>query len=121
MAGISDITKLYVGYFNRAPDPAGLQYWLDQADMGMTLSEIAESFSVQTEATSLYPFLQFPDVSSPTAFVNSVYLNLFNRAADEEGLEYWTGQLEGGTPIGQMIVDIKIGRASCRERVCVGV
>ncbi|WP_417585839.1 DUF4214 domain-containing protein, partial [Nitrincola sp.] len=31
---INAITALYVGYFDRAPDPAGLQFWIDQIDNG---------------------------------------------------------------------------------------
>ena len=27
-AEINEIVKLYVGYYNRAPDPAGLNFWI---------------------------------------------------------------------------------------------
>jgi len=36
------VTKLYVATFNRAPDSAGLNYWLN--DSGLQLEQIAQSF-----------------------------------------------------------------------------
>ncbi|MEM1429019.1 MAG: DUF4214 domain-containing protein [Pseudomonadota bacterium] len=110
MATRDDIVSLYIGYFNRAPDPEGLNYWLGEIEEGtMTLAEIAQSFSVQPEATDLYPFLAFPNIVSPEAFVTQVFENLFNRAPDDEGLAYWVGELEGGAPVGEAIVNIISG------------
>lgn len=109
------ITALYVGYFNRAPDPEGLQYWIDELESGsLTLAGIAQSFSVQPETTNLYPFLSTPDVASATAFVTSIYLNLFNRTPDTDGLNYWVAEVNaasaaGGTNLGQIILNIISG------------
>ena len=104
-----DITKIYVGYYDRAPDPAGLNYWIGRANAGMTLSEIANSFAVQTESTTKYPYLANPNVVSADSFITSVYMNLFNRAPDAAGKAYWLGELAGGKPVGQMIIDIMSG------------
>ena len=111
MATRTDIVNLYVGYFNRAPDPEGLNYWFEEIESGdMTLAEIAQSFSVQPEAVELYPFLRFPEIVSPEAFITQVYLNLFNREPDAAGLEYWTNQLEtGASTVGGAIIDIISG------------
>ena len=100
------ITQIYVGYFDRAPDPEGLNYWIGRYNDGMTLAEIAQSFSVQPESTSNYPYLANPNVASSTAFITAVYANLFNRTPDAEGLAYWEGQLAAGRPVGSMILDI---------------
>lgn len=104
-----DITRIYAGYFNRAPDPAGLNYWIGRQNAGMSLLEIAQSFSVQTEATSLYSFLNSSGSGSPSSFLESIYRNLFDRSIDSEGSSYWTGQLNSGKPVGRMIVDIISG------------
>lgn len=104
-----DITKIYVGYYDRAPDPAGLNYWIGRANAGMTLSEIANSFAVQTESTTKYPYLANPLVASADSFIDSVYMNLFNRAPDAAGKAYWLSELAGGKPVGQMIIDIMSG------------
>ncbi|MFZ5835687.1 MAG: DUF4214 domain-containing protein [Pseudomonadota bacterium] len=110
MAAIDDITNLYVGYFNRAPDPAGLNFWVAQLNAGASLAGIANSFSLVSEAQSLYSFLSAPLVGSPVSFLNSVYLNLFGRAIDAAGQTYWTAQLANpALPIGRVIVDIISG------------
>ncbi|MFZ5913345.1 MAG: DUF4214 domain-containing protein, partial [Pseudomonadota bacterium] len=110
MAAIDDVTNLYVGYFNRAPDPTGLNFWVAQLNAGASLAGIAQSFSLVSEAQSLYSFLSAPLVGSPVSFLNSVYLNLFGRAIDAAGQTYWTAQLANpAIPIGRIIVDIISG------------
>jgi hypothetical protein len=92
-AQIDALVALYAGYFDRAPDPVGLQFWIDQIDNGREFNTIAEDFAKSPEATGLYPFLIAPDVVSPSTFITSVYQNLFDRAPDAEGLAFWTGVL----------------------------
>ena len=106
------LVSLYVGYFNRAPDPAGLQYWIDQVEGGRDTNTIAADFAASTEAKALYPFLTTPDVSSPTAFITSVYQNLFNRAPDAAGLAFWEGQLSAGTVSASDMIDAIIKGAT---------
>ncbi|MFG6547302.1 DUF4214 domain-containing protein [Sulfitobacter sp. 1A10445] len=110
-AQIDQIVQLYIGYFDRAPNPTGLNYWINELDNNPNMSylDIAQSFSVQPEATGLYPFLANPQVASPEAFITAVYLNLFNRAPDADGLAYWVGELAGGKSAGRMIIDIQSG------------
>ncbi|MCZ4274179.1 DUF4214 domain-containing protein [Maritalea porphyrae] len=103
------ITRLYIGYFNRAPDPNGIKYWVDRAESGMSFAEIAQSFSVQAESTSLYPYFAEQTTNTPDEFLVAVYANLFHRTPDAEGLNYWMGKLAEGTKVGQMIIDIISG------------
>jgi hypothetical protein len=109
MTPVEQITSLYIGYFGRAPDPEGLDYWVGRFNDGFSLAEIAESFSVQPESTAKYPYLANPNIASPQAFITQVYLNLFNRVPDAEGLAYWTAQLEGGADVGSFILDVISG------------
>ena len=107
---IDAITALYVGYFDRAPDPAGLQFWIDQIDNGREFNTIAADFAASPEAVALYPYLTTPDVSSPAAFITNIYANLFGRAPEAEGLEFWTGVLEDGSvSVADMIEAIIMG------------
>jgi len=103
------ITQIYVGYFNRAPDPAGLNYWTENLAGGMSIASIAESFSRQDEAISSYAWLENPVGGSIDAFLTSVYNNLFNHAPDAAGLSYWKGELAAGKPVGGVIIDIISG------------
>ena len=86
---ISSVTKLYVATFNRAPDAAGLEYWL--YDSGLSLEEIARSFFDQPETQQKYP----PSLSVRD-FIKEVYHNLFNRDPDPKGLDYWEYELLSG-------------------------
>ncbi|MGE0577250.1 DUF4214 domain-containing protein [Reyranella sp.] len=104
------IGQLYVGYFGRAADPVGLDYWVTQLNGGMSLVAIANSFAVQPEATALYSYLAAPTVGDPVAFITAIYQDLFNRGPDAAGLAYWVNQLTvQGTPPGQMVLNIISG------------
>lgn len=86
---LSEVTKLYVATFNRAPDAAGINYWVNS---GLGIEQIAQSFFDQTETQTLYP-----SGTITSSFVTSVYDNLFNRAPDTAGLNYWAQELDNGT------------------------
>ena len=119
---------IYIAYFGRAADGGGYSYWTNQfADFeaaGNTVDQaatlISNSFAVQPEATAKYAFLAAPPTVFPTtdpvqvaavdAFINQVYQNLFNRAANSGGLAYWQGQILGGqVPVGTAVYAIANG------------
>jgi hypothetical protein len=113
------ITDLYVGYFNRAQDPGGEAYWAGRLQAGMSLNDIAQSYSVQPESTNLYPFLANPNTASTSsvqAFVAAVYENLFNRdpfTDGDSGGSYWVGQLQNQiVTVGTAILAIIYGAPS---------
>jgi len=118
IANFDNVTEaVYIGYFGRAGDPAGDSYWLNQLNSGQ-ISEtgMAASFSVQPEATMLYPFLANPSDASQaqmTSFIGSVYEDLFNRGPDPSGLAYWSHQLSAnlGNPqgVGDFILAVIFG------------
>jgi len=87
----NSIVGLYVIYFNRSPDPAGLAFWQSQ---DVTIEEIAAQFGASPEAKALYPFLAAPTLGDPAAFIDEIYQNAFGRDADEAGREFWLGVLE---------------------------
>jgi len=84
------IQKLYVAYFNRPADTAGLDYWegiVEKAN-GNTAG-VSAAFAASTEYKSAYAGMSNADI------VNKIYLNLFGRAAEDSGKSYWAGQLDG--------------------------
>ncbi len=85
----ASVTKLYVATFNRAPDSAGLDYWVNSSNLD--LAGIAASFFDQPETQQTYPA-----ETTNRDFILSVYQNLFNRSPDNEGWDYWEGQLDQG-------------------------
>ncbi len=84
----AEITKLYVATFNRAPDAGGAEWWATQ---GLTLKEIATFFFDSSETKE-----EYPPGSTTSDFVEAVYLNLFNRADDPEGVAYWANEIDLG-------------------------
>ena len=104
------MSQLFVGYFNRAPDPVGGAYWTDQLQRGAAAVAMAQSFAASSEAAGLYPFLASPATatsSSVKAFVSSVYGNLFGRQADGPGEIFWTNALQSGaSTVGAAILNI---------------
>jgi uncharacterized protein DUF4214 len=115
------ITELYIGYFDRAPDPEGLTFWIGVLDGGLSIEAIAQDFAGQPEAQATYDFLDTsgPDAPASAAevetFINAIYDNLFDRAPDAAGLAFWTGVLQDGYPAGEFILAI-IGGASAADR-----
>jgi len=86
----TDIQKLYIAYFNRPADTAGLAFWQARADKAGSVEAIASQFANSTEYTSLY------DGASSFEIVNQLYINLFGRSAEVEGLKYWAAKLDSG-------------------------
>ncbi len=86
-----ELVDLYTAEFNRAPDASGVVYWNHQLDAGMTLAQIAASFSVQPEFAQTYP-----EGTPNSSFISKVYQNAFGHAADPAGLTYWTKELDLG-------------------------
>jgi len=86
----ANVAKLYVATFDRAPDSAGLDYWVNTS--GLSLEDIAQSFFDQDETQALYPV-----GTANTDFINSVYQNLFGRLSDAAGLAYWDNELNIGS------------------------
>jgi len=82
------VIELYIATFDRAPDKAGLDYWVNS---GLTIEEIAQSFFDQPETQSLYP-----DSTTDSDFVTSIYENVFGREPDAAGLDYWVNELSNG-------------------------
>jgi hypothetical protein len=85
---VAPVSRLYLAYFLRIPDSAGLEFWINEKLSGKTLSEISDSFADSTEFQNTYGSLNNSD------FVDLVYSNLFDREADSAGFAYWTGQLD---------------------------
>jgi hypothetical protein len=87
----TDLTDIYIAYFDRAPDAVGLFYWASRLSDGMTLQQIATSFFVQPETLATFPASQ-----TTAEFVTAVYDNMLGRAPDIGGFNYWVNDLQAG-------------------------
>jgi len=81
---------LYWTYQTRPGDSAGLNWWLTHD----TLSDHDTiEYDFGTASSGYYPFLGSPSVGGIRAFLTSLYQNIFERAYDTVGYNYWFGHL----------------------------
>lgn len=98
-ATATQIHQLYIAYFGRVADPAGLAYWTQS---GADVAAIASAFgdSKQAETAAQYEIVKYPATiqyaDKREAFIDEVYTNLFGRAADADGKAYWSNELATG-------------------------
>lgn len=106
-ATLRNIEELYVAFFNRIPDADGMAYWIKQAALGSSITQIAQSFY---QAGLAYPQLTgYQAGMSHADFVNTVYRNVLGRkdGADAEGLAYWSAGLANGSQThGSLVMNI---------------
>jgi hypothetical protein len=102
---INEVQKLYVAYFSRPADPAGLAFWASQLQTNPNgYQNIAQAFSTSAEYKAEY------GGQTNRAVVAEVYENLFGRPGETAGIDYWTNALNNGTlNIGNVVTGIASG------------
>ena len=113
---------IYIGYYDRAPDPYGMDFWEGAvANPVVPLVDIATYFAAQEETYAVHPFFVEPSADAANAFISELYLNLFNRTPDAAGLNFWSSVLQGsiaGTnafSVGEIILEIIQGAQNTIE------
>lgn len=97
----------YTAILGRAPEPSGKAYWLGELEEGVTRNCILAGFVESAEFTNLCNYFGIRKGSitnllpadknrGQTKFVVRLYRNIFNREADEWGLNDWTYRLQNG-------------------------
>ena len=87
-ANTTAVQKLYISYFSRPADAAGLVYWTGSLSANPNaLQEISRQFSISQEYRDTYAGLD------NRAKVAEVYDNLFSRVGEAAGVDYWTNLL----------------------------
>lgn len=90
-ADLTTLTELYIAYFDRAADALGLSFWATAFQTnGFSFEAIANLFFTQPETTALYAGV------SDGEFVTAVYNNVLGRDPDQDGFDFWSGQLTSG-------------------------
>lgn len=112
----TQVQSLYVAYFGRPAEQAGLTYWTAQADA--TVDQVSAAFAQQTEYTSVYGNL------SRAQTIDTLYQNLFGRSAESNELTYWLNSnditvdrlalalVNGATGTDRLLLDGKVQYAS---------
>ena len=111
---IANLQSLYVAYFNRPADPAGLAFWKSAVDeQGVSLDEVAKSFASAAEYKDVYAGMSNGEV------VSAVYQNLFGRAAEPAGKAFWVDALDKGVLTMDKVVTSIFSAAQGTDKVAV--
>lgn len=89
----TQVQEMYVAFFGRAADHNGLAYWsslFKGTPSDSTQDLIASAFGQAHEYQSLFAG------QTEAQVVATVYQNLFGRAGEAAGIDYWSGLLKGG-------------------------
>ena len=81
--------RIYEAAFDRSPDPAGLGFWINAMDRGVSLLDVAGGFMQSAEFTALYGAK--PDNAS---LLTRMYNNILERDPDPAGHAFWLDLLE---------------------------
>lgn len=83
--------RLYQAAFDRAPDQAGLGYWIKMLDSGATLKQVSAGFVASQEFADMYGAN-----ASDSQFVSLLYQHVLHRPAEGAGYDFWMNALQSG-------------------------
>jgi type III secretion system FlhB-like substrate exporter len=106
MTNTESIQQLYLAYFQRPAEGAGLNYWNYALSNGYSLSSIRDQIANASEFQALIAN------KSHTQVVDAFYLNLFGRHADVAGLTFYANALDHGDATVSQVVESIINGAS---------
>lgn len=86
------IFRLYQAAYDRAPDPAGVGFWIDAADRGSSMQDIAGAFTHSAEFVQLYG-AGVDDAD----YLTHLYQNVLHRPGEQAGFDFWLSALHAGT------------------------
>lgn len=107
----SFVAAIYQQYVGRAPDLAGLDYWIGRMHDGLTDEQVEAAFTSTPEYVQVHG-------ASDVGWVSGMYQDVLGRAADQAGLQYWTSQLQAG--VSRYQVALGLADSTEHEAIVVG-
>lgn len=92
---------MYLAAFIRPPEKSGLEYWLLQLNGGKSFDSVLETVFSLDIVKEIYP-TNLPYES----FVTLIYVNVFGKSPDLEGLNYWKQKMTDGRSRGNLVMDM---------------
>lgn len=89
------VQKIYIAFYQRPADPAGLKYWAERIDVaGGDIGQVIDAFATSAEAQALYG-----DINATTigTVIDDLYMALFNKAPDAAGKQFYVDGFTAGT------------------------
>ncbi len=98
---VAVLLRMYHAMFGRAPDEAGLNYWLGTHEQGASLGAIADAFVLSAETQGLQP------QASNAAFIDQLYQTALERAPSAGEKALLLDQLQQGVfDRGQVLLNV---------------
>ena len=89
------VQKIYIAFYQRPADPAGLKYWAQRIDdAGGDAASVVTAFATSAEAVALYGTI---DATTIGGVIDSIYMALFNVAPDAAGKQFYVDGFTAGT------------------------
>ncbi len=85
------VQQMYVAYYGRPGDPAGVQYWAERLAQvgGNWIADLVNAFGNSAEYIQRYGAL------GDAVLIDNLYQQLFNRDAEVDGLNFYVDLLQG--------------------------
>lgn len=99
---IDFVANVYTGVLGRDADHGGMDNWLEHMSSGMSAMSVVKHFLYSSEYTNSPTY----SVSSNETTIDSLYKQLFSRAADAGGASYWNTQLEQGAAFEEVLTNL---------------
>ena len=93
---VKEAQTLYVSYFGRPADVEGLKYWTGSETVVGSLGQLAHSFFNSAEGKKYYPVDPATNQIDITGSINAIYANMFGRAPETAGFNYWYNEIASG-------------------------
>lgn len=89
------VQKIFIAFYQRPADPAGLKYWADRIDAANgDAAAVVSAFATSPEAVTLYGTI---DKTTIGAVIDKIYLALFNTTPDAAGKKFYVDGFTAGT------------------------
>jgi len=105
LALAQDVSLLYTEALGRVPDTDGLNFWIDAAEGGMSLKDLAGAF---IDSLEFKETVGDAETLSDDDFVAACYEHILGREGDDEGEAFWSGALAAGHSRAEMVRDFAI-------------
>ena len=101
------VQQVFVAFYNRPADPEGLHFWSHQLFETQSLDGIIDAFANSAETQARYGEISEQNIEE---VINNIYESLFDRPADQGGLEFYAqGFAQGDFTPGSIALNILNG------------
>lgn len=91
------VTQAYQDILQRAPEQEGLQYWTNQLSTNqLTPESLYQNIAAAAQGADAPNAQRYANALQNRNLVTQAYQDILQRAPEQEGLSYWTGQLNTG-------------------------